>query len=90
MGTNLTIFQKGLILLAVPVCFQLVFFGALFKVEWDSEEAERWAVHTKEVIAQTETAYRLLEGAAYVRRLVITGEDPGQAPLLHDALEDAR
>ena len=90
MGTNLTIFQKGLILLAVPVCFQLVFFAALFKVEWDGEDVEHMAVHTKEVIAQTETAYRsLLEGTAYVRRLVIMDQDPAQSPPLHDTLRDA-
>ena len=77
MGTNLTIFQKGLILLAVPLLFQLVFFAVLLKMEWDQNEVERWAVHTKEVIAQTETSYRyLVEGVSYVRRLVMTGEDP--------------
>ena len=90
MGTNLTIFQKGLILIAVPVLFQLVFLGALYKMEWDEEEVQHLAVHTKEVIAQTETAYRsLLEATAYVRRLVITGEDTSQAPPLHDTLIDA-
>ena len=90
MGINLTIFQKGLLLVALPVFFQLLFFGALFKVEWDGENAERWAVHTKEVIAQTETAYRyLLEATSYVRRLIITGQDPTLAPPFHDALRKA-
>ena len=88
MGTNLTIFQKGLILLALPLLFQLVFFAVLLKVEWDQDEVEHMAVHTKEVIAQTETSYRyLVEGVSYVRRLALTGEDPGEAPPLHDALE---
>ena len=59
-------------------------------MEWDGEEAERWAVHTKEVIAQTETAYRyLLEATSYIRRLIITGEDPSLAPPFHDALRKA-
>ncbi len=88
MGTNLTIFQKGLILLAVPLLFQLVFFGVLLKMEWDQDEVERLAVHTKEVIAQTETSYRwLLDGVSYVRRIVITGEEPAAVSPLHDALE---
>ncbi len=88
MGTNLTIFQKGLILLAVPLLFQLVFFGVLLKMEWDQNEVEGLAVHTKEVIAQTETSYRwLLDGVSYVRRLVITGEEPAAASPLRDALE---
>ena len=90
MGINLTIFQKGLLLVALPVFFQLVFFAALFKVEWDGENAERMAVHTKTVIAQTETAYRyLLEATSYVRRLIITGEDPTLTPPFHDALRKA-
>ncbi len=88
MGTNLTIFQKGLILLAVPLLFQLVFFAVLLKMEWDQNEVERWAVHTKEVIAQTETSYRyLVEGVSYVRRLALTGEDPSTVPLLQEGLE---
>ena len=87
MGASLTIFQKGLILLAVPLLFQLAFFGALYKLELDGEEAQRWAVHTKEVMAQTELAYRyLLESTAYVRRLVITREAPALAPPAHDTL----
>ena len=90
MGINLTIFQKGLLLVALPVFFQLVFFAALFKVEWDGEDAERKAVHTKEVIAQTETAYRyLLESTSYVRRLIITGEDPSLTPPFHAAQQKA-
>ena len=90
MGVNLTILQKGLILLAIPVCFQLVFFGALYKLELDDEETQHWAVHTKQVIAQTEIAYRrLLEAAAYVRRLVLTGEDPAASPPFHDFLRKA-
>jgi signal transduction histidine kinase len=90
MGTNLSILQKGLILLAIPLLFQLTFFGVLLKMEWDQEEVQHLAVHTKEVIAQTETSYRyLVEGVSYVRRLVLTGEDPALAPPLHDALEKA-
>src|SRR5665213_4003585 len=72
MGTNLTLLQKGLILIAVPTLFQLIFFGVLLKMEWDEEEVGRWAVHAKEVIAQTETAYRyLMEANTFVRRVVL-------------------
>ena len=90
MGTNLSILQKGLILLAIPLLFQLTFFGVLLKMEWDQEEVQHMAVHTKEVIAQTETSYRyLVEGVSYARRLVLTGEAPALAPPLHDALQKA-
>ena len=76
MGTNLTLLQKGLILIAVPTLFQLIFFGVLLKMEWDEEEVGRWAVHAKEVIAQTETAYRyLMEANTFVRRVVLLGNN---------------
>ena len=76
MGTNLTLLQKGLILIAAPTLFQLIFFAVLLKMEWDEEEVGRWAVHTKEVIGQTETAYRyLMEANSYVRRVVLLGND---------------
>jgi signal transduction histidine kinase len=86
MGTNLTLLQKGLILIAVPTLFQVIFFGVLLKMEWDEEEVGRMAVHTKEVIGQTETAYRyLLEANSYVRRLV-AGRDPVLTATFNDAL----
>ncbi|HBI46244.1 MAG TPA: hypothetical protein DDY78_25830, partial [Planctomycetales bacterium] len=87
MGTNLTLLQKGLILIAVPALFQLIFFCVLLKMEWDEEEMGRMAVHTKEVIGQTETAYRyLLEASSYVRLLVIVGRDPVLTSTFNDAL----
>jgi signal transduction histidine kinase len=87
MGTNLTILQKGLFLLAVPILFQLVFFAVLLKMEWDEQERGQLAFHTKEVIAQVETTYRyLVEANSYVRRLVIAGEDPALTPPFKDAM----
>jgi signal transduction histidine kinase len=92
MGAKLSIFQKGLILLAVPLLFQLTFFAVLLKMELDQVELERLAVHTKEVIAQTETSYRhLLEGVSHVRRLVIAAGSEEARPSAepHDAVEKA-
>lgn len=87
MGTNLTLLQKGLILIAVPALFQLIFFCVLLKMEWDEEEMGRMAIHTKEVIGQAETAYRyLLEANNYVRRLVVAGRDPVLTSSFNDAL----
>jgi signal transduction histidine kinase len=87
MGTNLTLLQKGLILIAVPALFQMIFFCVLLKMEWDEEEVGRRAVHTKEVIARAETAYRyLLEANSYVRRLVAIGSDPALTSTFNDAL----
>jgi signal transduction histidine kinase len=75
MGKNLTIFQKGLLLSAVPLLAQLLFLGVLGKLQSDATEAGQLAVHTKEVIAQAEGVYRhLLEAQIAVRGLVVTGQ----------------
>ena len=88
MGTNLSLLQKGLILLAVPLLFQLIFFAVLLKMEWDQEEVANWAVHTKVVIAQTETAYRyILEAASYVRRQILEGRHAVQASPFKNSLD---
>ncbi len=87
MGTNLTLIQKGLILIAVPTLFQLIFFCVLLKMEWDEEEIGRWAVHTKEVIGQTETTYRyLMEANSSARRVVLMGKENFLASNLDAAL----
>jgi signal transduction histidine kinase len=87
MGTNLTLLHKGLILIAVPTLFQLIFFCVLLKMEWDEEEVGHWAVHSKEVMGQTETTYRyLLEAYGYVRQLVIAGPDPVSTRTSNDPL----
>ncbi len=87
MGTNLTLLQKGLILLALPTLFQLVFFAVLLKMEWSQEDVSHWAVHTKEVIGQTEAAYRyLLEANLFVRRQAVDGPREVQTSPFKDAL----
>jgi signal transduction histidine kinase len=74
MGKNLTIFQKGLLLSAVPLLAQLLFLGVLGKLQYDAASAGDLAVHTKEVIAQGEATYRhLLEAKSAIRGLVLTG-----------------
>jgi signal transduction histidine kinase len=74
MGKNLTIFQKGLLLSAVPLLVQLFYLAILGKLQEDSAAATSLAVHTKEVIAQAEGTYRqLLEAQNASRGLVLTG-----------------
>lgn len=91
MGTNLTLLQKGLILIAVPTLFQMIFFAVLLKMEWDEEKVGHWAVQTKEVIVQAETVYRyLVQATSAARRIIITGENISVAPSFNEALRESQ
>ncbi len=83
---NLSIVKKGLILAAIPLLTQLVFLAVLFKMRQDQLQAQELAIHSKDVIAQTEGAFRLImEARAAVRSLVLTGD-----PVFVSAWEKAR
>ena len=70
----LSIFEKGLLILSVPVIAQAVFIAIALSSLSEHALAQKWAVHTKEVIAKTEETYRLLlERYAAVRNLVVRG-----------------
>lgn len=74
-GPNLTIFRKGLLLVGLPIAFQLIFLAVMFHLQAMASEADRWALHTKEVMAQADEAYRLLtESVSQMRGAVITGD----------------
>jgi len=67
--------KKGLVVIAVPFLFQVVFIVALWKARNESEGAQIWAIHTKDVIAQTETVARFVtEAQNDVRGLIVTGD----------------
>jgi len=57
---RVTILRKGLLVLALPLLYQALFIGVLMKRQSDHNEAQRWAVHTKDVLTQTDRVYRLL------------------------------
>ncbi len=44
---------KGLLLIAIPAVFELALLSALVKAQVDAEQAERWAVHSEDVLRQT-------------------------------------
>jgi signal transduction histidine kinase len=74
-AANLTVVKKGLILAAIPLLTQVIFLAALFKMRRDQIHAQEWAIHSKEVIAQTEAAFRvLMEARSSVRSLALTGD----------------
>ncbi len=80
-----SILQRGLLLIALPVLFQVLFVAVLFKRESDLREAQRWAFHTKDVIAQAESAFRLLfEAQGSMRGYVLT-----QEPAFHNDFEQS-
>lgn len=44
---------KGLLLIAIPTLFELVLLSGLVKAQANAEQAEQWALHSKDVLRQT-------------------------------------
>jgi signal transduction histidine kinase len=73
MNSQFTIVKKGLLLVAIPLVVQAVFIGMLLHTQLELDKAQRWAVHTKVVIARVEAIYRrLLEGYTGIRILAVS------------------
>ena len=67
-----TIFGKGILVVSIPLFTQAIFVGMLIRSASENADAQRWAVHTKEVITKIEETYRwLLESYAGVRDLIV-------------------
>jgi signal transduction histidine kinase len=74
MNTKLSIFRKGVILVAIPLVAQILFVGVLLFVQADQDEAQRLALHSKQVLAQTETAHRVIvEAQTSLRGFILVG-----------------
>src|SRR5262249_47537591 len=81
MYSELTIFKNGLTLIATPLLVQAVFIGIPTKGQADSAEAQRWAIHTKEVIANVEEMrLGLVESYAGIRDLIFSGTSSLKRP----------
>jgi PAS domain S-box-containing protein len=63
LSVNFTVLQKGLVLAAVPLLFQLGFVLLIVQFQRDHVAAERLANHTKEVIAQAHEVRTLVSDA---------------------------
>ncbi len=75
MIANLTLLRKGMILVAIPLAFQLVFLGLMLATRPEVSKAQARAIHTKEVLAKVERVYRrLVESQGEARELVATGD----------------
>jgi PAS domain S-box-containing protein len=61
---SLNMQKKGLLLVAVPLMFELVFIGVLFWLKRQADEAASQASHSKAVIVETENCMRAAYDAA--------------------------
>ena len=87
MNSQFTIVNKGLLLVALPLVVQAVFIGMLLHAQVELNNAQKWAVHTKEVIARVEEIYRrLLEGYTGIRILAVS-DNPSISRPFREALD---
>lgn len=72
---RLTIFKKGLILVAAPLLFQLALIGLVALMQRWNTEAENWSLHSKEVLNQTQIVLtKLIDAEMGSRGFILTGE----------------
>ena len=82
---RVTILRKGLLVLALPLIYQALFIGLLLRRQTDVVDAQRWAMHTKDVIEKTEYVFRLLVATqSNLRAYILTGKDAFTEEIAHD------
>jgi signal transduction histidine kinase/ActR/RegA family two-component response regulator len=81
LGSNLSIFSKGLLLVAIPVLLQLAVLAVLRDFQSSAMDAERWSIQSKSIIAKADDVRRLVAEAVANQRGGINGQLPvdGQA-----------
>ena len=73
-GRRVSILRKGLLVLALPLLYQAVFIGLLLKRQHDLNNAQFWAMHTKDVMAKTDHIFlQLVTQHSNLRGFVISG-----------------
>ncbi|MFH0342165.1 MAG: ATP-binding protein [Chromatiales bacterium] len=86
MGANLSLFKKGVVLIAIPLLLQWAFIGLVLHIREEGQEDHRWLSRSKEVMAEAGHIHRLLlEAHNDMRGFVITG-DPGFAEAYEEAV----
>ena len=75
-GQGLSIASKGLLLVAVPVIAQIAVLLILRTVQTGIAEAERLAIHSKDVLLQTDEIHRLAVQAIAAQRGAVITNDP--------------
>ncbi len=87
MRARLSMFKKGVVLIAIPLLLQWVFIGLFLHSREEGQEDHRWLSRTKEVIAEAGHVQRLLlEAHNDMRGFVITG-DPAFAQAYEQAVQ---
>ena len=75
MWNKLTIFQKGLVLIAAPLFFQIGFFVLLADMQNGNTRVVNWSIHSKEVLRQTQVVLRdLLELGTGMRGFILAAD----------------
>ena len=74
LGSNLTTFSKGLLLVAIPVLLQLAVLAVLRDFQSSAIEAERWAIQSKNIIGKADDVRRLVAEAVANQRGGVNGE----------------
>ncbi len=75
MWDRLTIFQKGLVLIAVPLLFQLGFVALLADMQQSNTDAVEWSMHSKNVLQQSQAVLRsLLELGTGLRGFILSSD----------------
>src|SRR6266516_3656011 len=72
---RLTILAKGLLLILVPLLFQLVLIGLVTLTESRERDAARWFEHTKAVLQRAERVLaRLMDAETGSRGYILTND----------------
>jgi signal transduction histidine kinase len=88
MSTRLTILVKGLILIAIPLFFQLVFIALVAKMRLENTDAEEWTIHTKDVMAQAQRCrVRILSAHGAIQGFILT-RDPSYEKSLQKLINE--
>lgn len=66
---------KGLLLIAIPALFELALLSGLVKAQSDSAQAERWALHSQEVLRQTTAILEPVLGESVALRGAVLEND---------------
>ncbi|REE19525.1 phospho-acceptor domain-containing protein [Paraburkholderia sp. BL27I4N3] len=66
---------KGLLLIAIPALFELSLLSGLVKAQADATQAERWAIHSQDVLRQTTAILEPVLGESVALRGAVLAND---------------
>ena len=74
---------KGLLLIAIPAVFELALLSGLVKAQADAEQAERWSMHSEDVLRQTaDILAPVLLQSVRLRGAVVSGTRDISTPVM--------